>query len=257
MMMMSKLEQLQVHTQALIDYAKDAPDWMFKDIKANLIALYEFSAGKQLLTKESLSVHLLEVRQFHKKLLRRHYPTYCLLTSRIESLALCAKSIVQLNALDYQMLTKQAYPSLDKKRLQKINTVFIGHGQSRSWNKLLDFLRGDMDVEQTVYFDKPYRIDHVTRDSLVDMTKELDFAIIVITPEDETLASSRQSARSQALYELAYMQGRLGDDRVAILKQEGVEAFTELEGINYITFSKDKIEQSFYELSRKFKLLGG
>jgi predicted nucleotide-binding protein len=88
------------------------------------------------------------------------------------------------------------------------------------------------------------------------MTKELDFAIIVITPEDETLASSKHSARSQALYELAYMQGRLGDDRVAILKQEGVETFAEIEGLNYITFSKDKIEQSFYELSRKFKLLG-
>jgi predicted nucleotide-binding protein len=87
------------------------------------------------------------------------------------------------------------------------------------------------------------------------MTKALDFAIVVIAPEDETLSTSKQHARSQALYEIAYMQGCLGDKRVAILKQEGVEDFHEVEGLHYITFSKDKIEQSFYELSRKFKQL--
>ena len=89
------------------------------------------------------------------------------------------------------------------------------------------------------------------------MTKDLDFAIIVIAPKDEALATTKQHARSQALYEIAYMQGCLGDKRVAILKQEGVDDFIEIEGLNYITFSKDKIEQSFYELSRKFKHVEG
>jgi predicted nucleotide-binding protein len=252
---MSKLEQLRVYTQSLLDYAKDCPAWMFQDIKLHLVTLNDFGAGKQLQSKESLESHLTEIRLFHKNLLQRHYPTYCLLTAKIETLEKCIKSLMLLPNIEFQMLTKQLYSHAGKEKQRKISTVFVGHGQSRCWNKLLDFLQSDMEVEQTVYFDKPYRVDHVTRESLAEMTKELDFAIVVIAPEDETLGTSKQHARSQALYEIAYMQGCLGDKRVAILKQEGVEDFHEVEGLHYITFTKDKIEQSFYELSRKFKQL--
>ncbi|MCX5920877.1 MAG: nucleotide-binding protein [Candidatus Melainabacteria bacterium] len=254
---MSKLELLRVYSQSLLEYSKDCPAWMFQDIKLHLTALNDFGAGKQLQSKESLGVHLTELRQFHRNLLQRHYPTYCLLTAKLEALEKCIKSMVGLTLIDYQVLTKQLYASAGREKQKKISTVFLGHGQSRCWNKLLDFLQADMDVEQTVYFDKPYRVDHVTRESLGEMTKDLDFAIIVIAPEDEALATTKQHARSQALYEIAYMQGCLGDKRVAILKQEGVDDFIEIEGLNYITFSKDKIEQSFYELSRKFKHIEG
>ena len=257
MMMMSKLEQLRVYTHSLLDYAKGSPAWMFHDIKLHLVALNDFGSGQQLQSKESLGVHLKELRQFHKNLLQRHYPTYCMLTAKIEALEKCVKGLILLPPIEYQMVTKQLYSSSCKEKQKKISTVFLGHGQSRCWNKLLDFLQTDMDVEQTVYFDKPYRVDHVTRESLSEMTKDLDFAIIVIAPEDEALATTKQHARSQALYEIAYMQGCLGDKRVAILKQEGVDDFIEIEGLNYITFSKDKIEQSFYELSRKFKHVEG
>jgi Predicted nucleotide-binding protein containing TIR-like domain len=252
---MSKLEQLRVYTHALLDYAKDSPTWLFQDIKLNWVALHDFGAGKAVQSKEALSFYLVELRQFHKNLLQRHYPTYCLLTPKIELLEKCLKSFLVLTPLEYQMTTKQLYGQHGKEKQKKINTVFLGHGQSKCWDKLVAFLQADMAVEQTVYFDQPYRVDHVTRDSLTEMSKELDFAIIVVAPEDEMLATTKQHGRSQALYEIAYMQGCLGDHRVAILKQEGVEEFTEIEGLNYITFSKDKIEQSFYELSRKFKSL--
>jgi hypothetical protein len=156
---MSKLEQLRVYTQSLLDYTKDCPAWMFQDIKLHLVTLNDFGAGKQLQSKESLESHLKEVRLFHKNLLQRHYPTYCLLTAKIETLEKCIKSLMLLPSIEYQMLTKQLYSHAGKEKQKKISTVFVGHGQSRCWNKLLDFLQSDMEVEQTVYFDKPYRVD--------------------------------------------------------------------------------------------------
>jgi predicted nucleotide-binding protein len=252
---MSKIEQVKLYSQALLEYANDCPAWVFQDIKLHLITLFDFGCGKKMQSKESLNLHLTELRQFHKNLLQRHYPTYCLTTVKMEALEKCLKSILLLNTAEFQLMLKPLYGQVGKETTAKINTVFVGHGQSRSWGKLIDFLRTDMAVPDTVFFDKPFRIDQVTRESLSGLIKDLDFAIIVLTAEDELIPSGRLSARSQALYELAYMQGCLGDDRVAVLRQEGVEPFTEVQGIDYITYSKDKIEQSFYELSRKFKML--
>ena len=76
-----------------------------------------------------------------------------------------------------------------------------------------------------------------------------------MTAEDDT-ADGKIRARQNVIHEAGLFQGRLGFDKVVILKQEGIEEFSNIAGIQYIQFSKDNIEQSFYELQRKFKKLG-
>jgi hypothetical protein len=41
-----------------------------------------------------------------------------------------------------------------------------------------------------------------------------------------------------------------------ILIQEGVEKFSNIDGLQYINFQEEKIEQSFYELSRVLRREG-
>jgi hypothetical protein len=45
----------------------------------------------------------------------------------------------------------------------------------------------------------------------------------------------------------------LGFRRTFILKQEGLEDFTNVAGLQYIGFTEDQIEQTFYELQRVLK----
>jgi predicted nucleotide-binding protein len=76
-----------------------------------------------------------------------------------------------------------------------------------------------------------------------------------MTAEDETSNGSIR-ARQNVIHEAGLFQGRLGFDKVIILKQQDVEEFTNIAGLQYIPFLGDAIEQTFYELQRKFKKLG-
>ncbi len=80
-------------------------------------------------------------------------------------------------------------------------------------------------------------------------------AILVMTAEDET-TEGKIRARQNVIHEAGLFQGRLGFDKVIILKQEGIEEFTNIAGLQYIPFSGENIEQCFYELQRKLKKMG-
>lgn len=76
-----------------------------------------------------------------------------------------------------------------------------------------------------------------------------------MTAEDETI-DGKTRARQNVIHEAGLFQGRLGFNKVIILKQDGIEEFSNIAGLQYIPFTKDNIEQCFYELQRKFKKLG-
>lgn len=76
-----------------------------------------------------------------------------------------------------------------------------------------------------------------------------------MTSEDET-AEGKIRARQNVIHEAGLFQGRLGFDKVIILKQDNIEEFSNIAGLQYIPFSGDNIEQTFYELQRKLKKMG-
>ncbi|MBL0273600.1 MAG: nucleotide-binding protein [Chitinophagaceae bacterium] len=98
-----------------------------------------------------------------------------------------------------------------------------------------------------------------TSESIVNILAEFldksSIAILILTAEDES-AEGKLRARQNVVHEAGLFQGRLGFDKVIILKQEGVEEFTNIAGLQYIPFSSDNIEQCFYELQRKLKKIG-
>lgn len=144
----------------------------------------------------------------------------------------------------------------DKKMKTEIeempNTVFIAHGRSKLWNEVLRFLKDDLNISNVNYFEKESQTGRSIADAMRDFQKETDFAIIVMTAEDET-ASNTMRTRQNVIHEIGFFQGKLGFEKVAILKQEGVDSFSNIEGIQYIPFSDDKISQTFYELQRVLK----
>ena len=143
---------------------------------------------------------------------------------------------------------------LTQKKSNDSGKIFIGHGRSKIWARLQIFLKDDLNLKTSTFEDESR-----TSESIVNILEgfldESSLAILVMTAEDET-AEGNSRARQNVIHEAGLFQGRLGFDKVVILKQDGIEEFSNVAGLQYIPFAGDSIEQCFYELQRKFKKLG-
>lgn len=132
--------------------------------------------------------------------------------------------------------------------------VFIGHGRSPLWARLQLYLQDELGL-RVINFESESRIGDSVVSILTKMLSEAKFAILLLTAEDETATGSMR-ARQNVIHEVGLFQSKLGFNRTVLLKQEGVEDFTNVAGLQYILFSDNKIEQSFYELRRTLEREG-
>ena len=136
-------------------------------------------------------------------------------------------------------------PSIEKP------TIFIGHGHSQSWRDLKDHLADQHGYEIEAY-ETGARAGHAIRDILGDMAGKSNLAFLVLTgdchPEGKT-----SRARQNVVHETGLFQGRLGFSRAVVLVEEGIEGFSNLDGIQQIRFSKDNIREAFGDVLATIK----
>jgi predicted nucleotide-binding protein len=132
--------------------------------------------------------------------------------------------------------------------------IFIGHGRSVLWARLQLLLEKDLGIE-TINYESESRVGDSIIPILEKMLNQVTFAVIVLTAEDETRDGEKR-ARQNVIHELGLFQGKLDFKRVILLIEEGVEQFTNIAGLQYISFNSNKIEQTFYELQRVLKREG-
>ena len=126
--------------------------------------------------------------------------------------------------------------------------VFIGHGRNLIWARLQIFLEHDLGL-RTVNYESESRVGESIVPILKKMLDEATFAVLLLTAEDETSAGEKR-ARQNVIHEVGLFQGRLGFEKVVLLMQEGIEEFSNVAGLQYISFAGDNINQTFYELRR-------
>jgi predicted nucleotide-binding protein len=132
--------------------------------------------------------------------------------------------------------------------------VFIGHGRSPLWARLQLFLENDLGLK-TVNYESESRVGDSIVPVLEKMLEQATFAVLILTAEDETAVGSKR-ARQNVIHEAGLFQGRLGFKRAVLLRQDGIEEFSNVAGLQYISFVDDKIEQTFYDLQRVLKREG-
>ena len=125
-------------------------------------------------------------------------------------------------------------------------TVFIGHGHNFAWKELKDHLHEKHGFVIEAY-ETGARAGHTVRDALEDMVNKSSFAILVFTAEDAQMDGSYR-ARQNIIHEAGLFQGRLGFPRAIMLLEEGVEEFSNVQGVQYIRFSKDNIKETYGEI---------
>jgi len=147
-------------------------------------------------------------------------------------------------------------PAQDKTTLgnRKMDVIFIGHGRSKLWARVKVHIENDLHLK-TEEFESESRVGQSVVPVLEQMLSKSSFAVLILTAEDETKDGSRR-ARQNVIHEAGLFQGRLGFEKLVLLKQKGVEDLSNLAGLQHVEFSGEKVEQTFYELGRVLKREG-
>jgi len=79
--------------------------------------------------------------------------------------------------------------------------------------------------------------DSTTIDRLSNMLDRATMAFLVMTAEE--LQGVVRRPRSNVIHEAGLFQGRLGFHRAIILLEDGCDAFSNVDGLNYIVFRQE------------------
>jgi len=125
--------------------------------------------------------------------------------------------------------------------------VFISHGHNALVkHKLKDFVSDRLHMEPVVLSDQP-DLGLTVIEKLERYGKACDYALIVLTADDETVDGGTR-ARQNVIHELGFFHGVLGRCRVLLLKQSGVDLFSNISGLIYKEFSDQSVESVFEDI---------
>jgi len=126
--------------------------------------------------------------------------------------------------------------------------VFIGHGRSPVWRELKDFLHNRLGLEWDE-FNRESVAGLPTTERLTQMLNDASFAFLVMTAEDEH-ADATLHARANVIHEVGLFQGRLGQKRAIIVREEGCSLFSNIHGLSIISFPPGNVSAAFEEIRR-------
>lgn len=121
--------------------------------------------------------------------------------------------------------------------------IFIGHGRSPLWRDLKDHLTDKQGYSVTAY-EVGARAGHTIRDILDEMLTAGSFALLVMTGEDETISGDLRP-RQNVVHELGLFQGKLGFSRAIAVVENGVELFSNIDGVQQLRFSPGNIAEVY------------
>jgi predicted nucleotide-binding protein len=151
-------------------------------------------------------------------------------------------------------IARKAASHLERKELKRVaadrigTNVFIGHGQSRLWRELKDFVQDRLGLPWDEFNRVPVAgVPNTAR--LIEMLDAAAIAFLVMTAEDE-MADGAVQARMNVVHEAGLFQGRLGFTKAIVLLEDGCEEFSNIQGLGHIHFPKGNISASFEEVRR-------
>lgn len=124
--------------------------------------------------------------------------------------------------------------------------VFIGHGRSRQWKELKDFIQDRLQLPWDEFNRIPIAgISNIAR--LSDMLNNAAVAFLVLTAEDEQVDGT-QNPRLNVVHEAGLFQGKLGFEKAIILLEDGCEEFSNINGLGQIRYPANRIEVVFEQV---------
>jgi len=121
----------------------------------------------------------------------------------------------------------------DNNSIKKVlgNTVFIIHGHDNELKMEVQLLLTRAGVNNLVLHEQADK-GRTIIDKLVEESSNSNYAIALLSPDDK-LENGAARARQNVILEVGYFIGRLGKERVRILKKGETEIPSDLQGILY------------------------
>lgn len=132
--------------------------------------------------------------------------------------------------------------------LMDVGKIFIGHGRSRLWLELKDFIQNRLGLQWDEFNREP-PAGKSTKERLEELLGAAHFALLIMTAEDEH-ADGTLHARENVIHEVGLFQGKLGFTKAIVLLEEGCKEFSNLTGITQIRFPKGNITAVYEEIRR-------
>ncbi len=143
---------------------------------------------------------------------------------------------------------RSSYIKKEKQMIKPSGRVFIGHGRSRVWKDLKDYLHERLSLPWEE-FNRESVAGHSTVDRLRTMLDGASFAFIVMTAEDDTI-DGKKNPRLNVVHEAGLFQGKLGFEKAIVLLEDGCEDFSNIDGLGQIRFPAGNIEAKFEEIRK-------
>jgi len=126
-----------------------------------------------------------------------------------------------------------ANPEIENNTVEKIkgNTVFIVHGHDNELKTEIQLLLARAGVNNIVLHEQADK-GRTVIDKLVEESLNSNYAIALLSPDDMLMDGSTR-ARQNVILEIGYFIGRLGKERVRILKKGNIDIPSDLHGILY------------------------
>lgn len=127
------------------------------------------------------------------------------------------------------------------------NKIFLGHGRSKDWIELKDFVQDRPHLPWDEFNREPTA--GLSTKRLNEMLNGAGFALLVMTAEDER-ADGTKHARKNVIHEAGLFQGRSGFKRAIILLEEDCPEFSNIHGLTQLRFPRGRIQAVFEEVRR-------
>ena len=120
--------------------------------------------------------------------------------------------------------------------------VFIVHGHDELIKSKVEIVLLKLGLKPIVLSQQPNEGDTII-DKFEKNSSRADYAIILLTADDEGKAKSDDSynsrARQNVIFEMGYFVARLGRKNICYLYEEGVEIPSDIKGIAYVALERD------------------
>ncbi len=116
--------------------------------------------------------------------------------------------------------------------------VFISYGHDEEAIATVAKFVQNLGLKVTVLDEQPKKGQTII-DKFEEHADEADFAIVLLTPDDvgssKATGKRKPRARQDIIFELGYLRGGLGGERVCALYKEGVELPSSIRDVAYVS----------------------
>lgn len=131
-----------------------------------------------------------------------------------------------------------ANPEKENTKVEKVNgtKVFIIHGHDELLKAQVQLLLSRAGVSNIVLHEQADR-GRTIIDKLIEESRDANYAIALLCPDD-IMGDGTQRARQNVIMEIGYFMGKLGKERIRLVKKGDTEIPSDLQGILYENYDE-------------------